>query len=75
MSSTYKNARVEWAETSQHATVALRVDNQISHFCNFENQMGLMIAIAAGLQGKTVDFTTDGEAHGQWQNVRILAVN
>lgn len=70
------NANVEWAETSEHGTVALRPGGgQVSHFCEFANPKGLMIGVAAGLAGKKVDFTTTGETGGFWRNVNIVKVH
>ena len=70
----YNNATVEWDRTSVHGTVALRL-GEVSHFAAFANTMGLIIAVCAGLMGRTVDFTTDGEKDGKWTNVQITDVN
>lgn len=73
---TYTNASVEWWHTSEHGTVALRPGGgQVSHFCEFSNAMGVVVATAAGMAGKTVDFTTSGESGGFWRNVTIKAVH
>lgn len=73
--STYTNATVEWADTSVHDTVALRPGGgQVSHFCEFADQKGLMIAVAAGLAGRKVEFTTTGEVGGFWRKVEITKV-
>lgn len=75
MAQSYTHARVEWAHTSKHGTVALRVGEQVSNWCQFQNDKALLIAVCAGLQGRTVDFETDGVSGGHWQNVHITAVH
>ena len=72
----FTNANVEFPFTSEHDTVALRPGGgQVSHFAEFTNPKGLMIAVSAGLQGKTVDFKTTGEAGGFWRSVVITRVH
>ncbi|HEX2204338.1 MAG TPA: hypothetical protein VHG91_13600 [Longimicrobium sp.] len=72
---TYRNAIVEWALTSEQSTVALRPDGgPVSHYAIFANDKGLIVATCAGIVGKRVDFTTDGERDNYWQNVQITAV-
>ncbi len=72
----YKNASVEHWESDTHAEVALRPGGgQVSHFAEWANAKGLMIAIAAGLNGCTVNFTTEGESGGFWRKCKITAVN
>lgn len=72
----YTNAVVEWADTSTHDTVALRPDGgQVSHWCAFADPKGLIIAVAAGLAGRKVNFTTTGEVGGHWRKVEITKVH
>lgn len=71
----YTQARVEWWDESRGDAVAFRVSDQVSHFCEFTNPKGLAIAVAAGMNGLRVDFTTSGEEGGHWRRVIITKVH